>query len=128
MTKKEYIKFIDKLFNNTSEIYNIYIIYYDKITSKIVYKVINSPRGIIGEPYVNQLNRLIGTESIFDVINPNTDIEINGNNILFHCGKKIRQKQEKILNGIKYSGMVTVGYETYSFSINSKYIVKYHIN
>ena len=52
MTKKEYIKFIDKLFNSTSEIYNIYITYYDKITSKVAYKVINSPRGIIGEPYL----------------------------------------------------------------------------
>lgn len=127
MTKKEYSKFIGKLFDNTNQIYGIYITYYDKVTREIAYKWINSPRGEIGKPYINQLYILIDPESVFDVINPETDIEINGRNILFHCGKRIQELQERILNGKKCRGMVTIGYETYDFLINSKYIINYHI-
>lgn len=127
MTKKEYSKFINKLFYNTEKIYSITIKYYNKLTSKVEYKYINSPRGVIGKPYVNKLKQLIDPSSVFDIIKPNEDIEINENNISFHCGRRIQELKEIIINGIKYSGNITVGYEDYNFLINRKYIIKYQI-
>ena len=71
---------------------------------------------------------LIDPGSMFEAINPNEDIEINGDNILFHCGKRITEKQKRKLDGITYTGIVTIGYTEHDFSINRKYILKYYIN
>lgn len=128
MTKKEYKRFIDNLFYNSRKIHSINIEYYDRITHKNAYKVIHSQKGIIGKPYINGLNMLIDPGSMFEAINPNEDIEINGDNIMFHCGERITEKQERKFNGVTYSGTVTIGYKEHDFFINRKYILKYYIN
>lgn len=116
------------IFYSTRKIYSIIIEYYDKASHKNVYKYLYSSRGVVAEPYVNQLNMVIVPESVFEPFIIEQDLEINGDNMLFHCGEKIYETRQKVVGGKVYSGRVTVGYKTYDFSINRKYIVKYHIN